>query len=178
MRRSTAISCLLIAGACAAPAAADDLAVIVHPDRSVTLSEAEVARIYLRKRRFWTDGEVIVPVNRDSGSEAREVFVRAVFGEDAPQLVFYWNQQYFKGVLPPATLASDEAVKRFVAEEPLAIGYIDADELDASVRMVLLLEDRRVRWRTTVASLQGGAWLRKFFGRLVHGSGVHVHPTR
>ena len=177
MRRGAAILAWLIVVAGSGGAAAKDLAVVVHPGRSVTLSTAEVGRIYLRKRRFWTDGELIVPVNRDSGSEERQVFVRAVFGEDAPQLVFYWNQQYFKGVLPPATLASDEAVKRFVAGEPLAIGYIDADEIDATVRMVLLLEDQRVRWRTTVASLPSGSWLRRVFGRLLRGSGVHVHPT-
>ncbi|MDJ0850055.1 MAG: hypothetical protein QNK04_16920 [Myxococcota bacterium] len=174
MRRGAAIALLLVAALGAGPAAAEDLAVIVHPDRSVTLSAAEVGRIYLRKRRFWTDGELIVPVNRDSGSEARRTFVRVVFGDDAPQLVFYWNQQYFRGVLPPATLASNEAVKRFVAEEPLAIGYIDAGEVDATVRMVLLLEDRRV-WRTRVAALSTRGWLRKLFG-LLGGSGVQVHP--
>ena len=105
------------------------------------LTLPEVAQIYLKKRRFWEGGARIVPVNRDSGSAARERFTRQVFGEAAAQLVIYWNRQYFRGVLPPATFASDEAVKRFVAQEPLAIGYISTRRADVSVKVVLRLED-------------------------------------
>lgn len=147
MRVPAAFAVLLLATVMASDALAGDVAVIVHPDRDVRLTAAEVAQIYLRQRRFWGDGERIVPVNRESGSTAREAFVRLVFGQKAPQLVGYWNQQYFQGVLPPATLASDEAVKRFVASEPLAIGYIHPSAVDATVRVVLELEDRRTQER-------------------------------
>lgn len=132
---------LLVAVAIARPALAEDLAVIVHAERKTLLTVEQVAQIYLKKRRFWDDGERIVPVNRDSGSAAREWFVRRVFGPSAQQLVVYWNRQYFQGVLPPATLASDEAVKRFVAGEPLAIGYVHPRVVDGSVRVVLHLRD-------------------------------------
>jgi hypothetical protein len=54
-------------------------------------------------------------------------------------LAVYWNRQYFRGVLPPATLASDEAVKRFVALEPNAVGYIRASQVDESVSVVRYL---------------------------------------
>jgi len=132
---------LLLATALAAPALAGDLAVIVHANRTDRLTRAEVAQIYLRKRRFWGDGKRILPVNRDSGSAARDAFDRRIFGGDAGDLGVYWNRQYFQGVLPPPTLASDEAVKRFVASEPLAIGYIDAALVDDSVKVVLHVED-------------------------------------
>ncbi len=132
---------LLFATALARPALAEDLVVIVNAARDTRLTVGQVAQIYLKQRRFWDDGEVIVPVNRDSGSAAREAFVRRVLGEGAQQLVVYWNRQYFQGVLPPATLASDEAVKRFVAGEPLAIGYVHPRAVDASVRVILHLRD-------------------------------------
>jgi len=121
------------------PASAGELVVIVNAERRVELSVAEVAQIFLKRRRFWDDGDAIVPVNRDSGSETRKRFVRRIFAGDARSLPVYWNRQYFRGVLPPATLASDEAVKRFVAREPLAIGYIAAELVDRSVRVVLRL---------------------------------------
>ena len=136
--RSTVIGLMLVM---ADAAFAADLVVIVHADRDLRITLPEVAQIYLKKRRFWVGGERIVPVNRDSGSTARERFTRRVFGEAAAQLVIYWNRQYFRGVLPPATFASDEAVKRFVAQEPLAIGYISARRADVSVKVVLRLED-------------------------------------
>lgn len=138
--RST-IPVLLLVCTLADVARAGDLVVIAHPNREVRLTAAEVARIFLRKRRFWSDGKAIVPVNRESGSGARDTFVRLLFGEDARALVVYWNRQYFRGVLPPATLASDEAVKRFVATESRAIGYIAPDLLDDTVHVVLRIFD-------------------------------------
>jgi hypothetical protein len=51
----------------------------------------------------------------------------------------YWNEQYFHGVLPPIILGSEEAVVRYVASRPDAIGYVDARHVDASVATALLL---------------------------------------
>jgi ABC-type phosphate transport system substrate-binding protein len=38
-----------------------------------------------------------------------------------------------------ATLSSTEAVKRYVASDPNAIGYVDAGYVDSTVRLVLEL---------------------------------------
>jgi ABC-type phosphate transport system substrate-binding protein len=138
--RSTAIG-VLVAMFLASPSLAGEVAVIVHVDRKVKLTRAEVAQIYLKRRRFWENGEAIMPVNRDSASDERARFVRLVFGKEADRLEVYWNRQYFQGVLPPATLASDDAVKRFVASEPLAIGYIASELVDGSVRVVLRIDE-------------------------------------
>ena len=53
--------------------------VIVHPSRSGAVSREEVRTIYLRQRRFWEDGQPILPVNREYGCEARKVFEDNVF---------------------------------------------------------------------------------------------------
>jgi ABC-type phosphate transport system substrate-binding protein len=132
---------LLLALFGALPAQAQDrLAVIVRADRTADLSREEVGQIFLKKRRFWREGAAIVPVNRNASSIARELFTNLVFDQPARFLNRYWNRQYYQGVLPPITLASDEAVKRFVALEPHAIGYIDAALVDDSVRVVLVLD--------------------------------------
>jgi len=120
--------------------AQERLAVIVSADRSAELSREEVAQIFLKKRRFWSAGEPIVPVNRNASSKAREIFTRRIFDQEARFLRAYWNRQYFQGVLPPLTLASDEAVKRFVAQERNAIGYVDEKIVDSSVRVLFVLE--------------------------------------
>ena len=59
---------------------------------------------------------------------------------EATQLGVYWNREYFRGVLPPATLASDEAIRRFVARDRRVIGYVDARLIDDSVRVVLYID--------------------------------------
>jgi len=123
------------------PAWAEGIAVIVHPEREADGLAAEViAQIYLKQRGFWPEGEAIVPINREAGSAIREGFSRRVLGRRASKLRSYWNRRYFQGVLPPATLASDEAVRRFVAAEPRAIGYVSASAVDGSVRVVLSIE--------------------------------------
>ncbi len=141
MLRHSSLIALLATTVAVSPAIAEDLVVIVHADRNLQLTRTELAQIYLKRRRFWENGEPIVPVNRNSVSAARELFVRQVFGDDSRRLEVYWNRQYFEGVLPPATLASDEAVKRFVASERLAIGYIASDLVDESVKAVLRIRD-------------------------------------
>jgi ABC-type phosphate transport system substrate-binding protein len=135
-RAGTAVA---LAALLAGPLQAAEIVVVVHGSRQVSLTPADLARVYLKQRRHWPDGDPILPVNREAGSEARRLFERRVLGDQAGRLVVYWNQQYFRGVLPPATLASDEAVVRFVASEPRAIGYVAASAVDESVKVVLRL---------------------------------------
>ena len=125
----------------AAPLSAEEIVVIVHPERVANLDTDRLALIYLKQRRYWGDGERIVAVNLESASSVRAEFARAVLGLSPAQLSVYWNRQYFLGVLPPATLASDEAVKQFVAREKRAIGYIRASALDDSVRVAFRLQE-------------------------------------
>jgi ABC-type phosphate transport system substrate-binding protein len=114
--------------------------VIAHPTRAGTLSEADARAIYLKQRLLWSDGAPIVAVNREAGSEAREAFSERIFGQSSRRLAAYWNQRYFEaGEFPPATLASEEAVIRFVAGNANAIGYVVATEPEASVAVVLEL---------------------------------------
>lgn len=116
-----------------------ELAVIVHPSRATTLTVETVRRIFLKRQRFWDDGRPIVAINQEVTTPAREAFTRLVFGAEAERLPAYWNEQYFHGVLPPITLGSEEAVVRYVASRPDAIGYVDARHVDASVAVVLRL---------------------------------------
>lgn len=129
------LQALLLALLWASELAAEEIAVIVHPDRIVSLRKAEIAQIFLKQRLFWDGGEAIVPVNRDAGSSAREDFTKTIFGSRSRAHVAYWNRAYFRGVLPPITFASDEAVLRFVASDPRAVGYVPASRVDDTVRV-------------------------------------------
>ena len=129
---------VLLAGL--ARAAEPDVVVIVHPSRTEPVTLQDVKHIFLRQRRFWADRQPILPVNREYGSQTRMAFERVVFGDLKVPLSRYWNEQYFLGTLPPATLASDSAVRQYVAARPDAVGYIDARSVDASVRVAVRLE--------------------------------------
>jgi ABC-type phosphate transport system substrate-binding protein len=114
---------------------------IVHPTRVGRLSEAQARAIYLKQQLFWDDGSPIIPINLEAGSDARELFSERVFGQGSRRLAGYWNQRYFEaGEFPPATLASEEAVIRFVAGNRNALGYVVGAEPDESVRVILMLD--------------------------------------
>ncbi len=140
MGRTLVAVVLLLVGAVPARAADPALVIVVHPQRSTQLGTDDVADIYLKKRRFWPDGEPIVVLNLEAGSRAREYFSRRVLGTDSMHLGPYWNQQYFQGIFPPVTLSSSTAVKRYVATDRNAIGYIEATEVDESVRVMARLD--------------------------------------
>jgi ABC-type phosphate transport system substrate-binding protein len=136
---------LMVALLLAEPGHADErheLVVITHPSRAITIDIEDVRRIFLRQRRFWADGNPIVPINQEGGS-LREAFDRLVLPSESG-LGAYWDRRYFEGVFPPITLASDEAVRRYVASKPNAIGYVDAHAVDESVHAAFRLPVRPV----------------------------------
>jgi hypothetical protein len=133
---------LLLLGVLASSAPGSEnvtLVVITHPSRTDAITVQELRRIYLRQRRFWGDREPILPVNQEYGSVIRTAFDGTVFGTMVESLGGYWNEQYFQGVLPPPTLGSDSAVRQYVAARKNAVGYIDARQVDDSVRVALRL---------------------------------------
>lgn len=123
----------------ATAATAQGIAVVVHPSRPGALRIEEIARIYLKQQLFWDGGDAILPINQEARSAIRRDFEAVVLGSRAGSLADYWNRAYFRGVLPPATLASHEAVRRFVAGEPRAIGYLPAELVDDSVHVAARL---------------------------------------
>jgi ABC-type phosphate transport system substrate-binding protein len=114
---------------------------IAHPTRAGQLSKADVRAIYLKRKGLWNDGQPIIPINREAGSDARELFSERVFGRSSRRLAVYWNQRYFEaGEFPPSTLVSEEGVVRFVSDNRNAIGYVTNPNLPDSVVAVLVLE--------------------------------------
>ena len=135
-----AVLLLLPLATAAVPEERAAIAVIVHPSRTAALSSDLLGQIYLRRKRFWDDGTPIVPLNLSAGAALRRRFADVVLRQSEARLADYWNRQYFYGILPPPTLASTEAVRRYVAADPNALGYVPAAEVDDSVRVILRLE--------------------------------------
>ncbi len=137
-RLALVLAFLLLAAASAGER--ESVAVIVHPARHVELSVDDLAQIYLRRRRFWDDGAPVVPLNLSFANPLRERFSRRVLRQSDVRLAEYWNREYFYGTFPPATLASTEAMRRYVASDPNAIGYLPASQVDGSVRVLFHLD--------------------------------------
>lgn len=139
-RLRSLLGAILVLAGTLAPSPPPALVLIVNPSRSDSLTITDASAIYLKKRRFWPDGEAILPLNLPAETAAREEFSQRVLGRGSDRLSAYWDQQYFQGVFPPVTLSSSAAVKRYVAGDRNAVGYIEAREVDSSVRVVLRLD--------------------------------------
>lgn len=132
--------CGLLGAGRTVAAAPARIAVIVGPSAPrIALSHGTLRDIYLMKVFVDRDGHRLIPVNLPPESPLREAFTRALIRMSDNRLQDYWNRQYFQGVSPPYVLASPQAVVRFVASTPGAIGYVPACALDTSVQVALWL---------------------------------------
>ncbi len=109
----------------------------LFPPRStvMALSKSEVADIFLGKMRRFPNGAAAQPIDQMEGSAARDEFYSTFAGRSHAQLKAYWSKVIFTGRgQPPATAASAAELKRRIAANPAAIGYIDRSQLDSTVR--------------------------------------------
>lgn len=122
-----------------APAAEEPIAVIVAPGHAKGVKKEDVTLIFKRKKLFWSDGSKAQPVNLPVSSLLRRAFSQAVLGATPEELEKYWNDLYFHGVSPPFVLSSEQAILRFVAETPGAVGYVPFCAVDARVEVALVI---------------------------------------
>lgn len=114
-----------------------ETAVIVHPANGDAIDKDMVAKVFLGKTKSWSSGTSVVPLNQKEGSGIRSGFDEDVLGKSSSQVKSYWSKLMFTGKgTPPKELDSGSAVKSAVASDPAAIGYIDASEVDDSVKVV------------------------------------------
>lgn len=103
------------------------------------LSLDSLRLIFNRKSLVDGAGRHWVPVNLPASHPLRRTFSQTVFEALPEDLEEYWNAQYFHGINPPEVLASEEAVLRFVAATPGAVGYVRATLADRRVKVLLRL---------------------------------------
>jgi ABC-type phosphate transport system substrate-binding protein len=135
------LAAILILLAAALPSGGDDgphqIAVITaadHPQSQLPL--AAIKLIFKRKVEIDPAGNRWIPLNLPVHDPIRRAFSLALFDQFPEDMEAYWNEQYFQGIPPPQVLGSEEAVIRFVATTPGAIGYIDRHSVDPRVKVL------------------------------------------
>jgi len=118
--------------------ALSEIAVVVHPSNDNALTKADVTRIFLGKKRVYPNGSDAIPVDQTDGSSVRSEFVKSMLKKNDQQIKAYWAQLLFTGKgTPPQDVGDGAEVKALISENPALIGYIDAKDVDDSVRVVL-----------------------------------------
>lgn len=122
-----------------AGAVQDDVVAVVSAKSAITtLSKNQVADIFLGKATRFPDGTQAVPIDLIEGSATRDEFYLRFTGKSAAQLKAHWSKIIFTGRgQPPKAVANSAEIKQLLAANPNAIGYIDREMADASVKVVL-----------------------------------------
>ena len=134
-----ACTLLLLTAALAAPQARADVVVIVSARSSILRINADqTTKIFLGKTDSFPNGVNAVPIDQADGSSVRNEFYSKVANKRPSQLTAYWAKIIFTGDgYPPKLLEGNQAVKKAVADNPNAIGYINKSTVDSSVRVIL-----------------------------------------
>jgi ABC-type phosphate transport system substrate-binding protein len=82
-----------------------------------------------------------VLIDQTEGSPLREQFYTKVASKNTAQMKALWARLTFSGAAqPPAVAAGDALVKKAVAADPAAIGYIDSSAVDGTVKVLLTVD--------------------------------------
>jgi ABC-type phosphate transport system substrate-binding protein len=124
---------LVVVLAMAARAHAGEI-VVVMGSGAASLTKDQIASIYLGRNNS------LKPVDLPESNPLREAFYKKATDRDLAQIKAVWSRLAFTGQgQPPKELTDSAAVKKTVAADPKAVGYIDKADIDASVKVVLVL---------------------------------------
>jgi len=105
--------------------------VVMHPKApESSLNKDQISQFFLGK------SNALTPVDQ-TDSAIRSEFYKKVTDKDIAQVKSLWSKLVFTGrATMPKEAADGAAVKKMVAGDPKAIGYIDKSMVDASVKVV------------------------------------------
>ena len=124
----------LLLAATALPAAAETVVIVNKANPASRMFPQQAAQYFLGKSATFT------PLDQPESSAIRTDFYHKVADKDPAQIKALWSKLVFTGKgLPPKEYSSNTEVKRAVAADPKAIGYIDKLAVDDTVKVVLTL---------------------------------------
>lgn len=117
---------------------AAETVVVVHPDNKNSLDAVIIRKIYLSKNKSFPNGDKVAIFDLPEGNKTRDEFRDKVLRKSASRLSSYWARMLFssKGK-PPKVLSGADEVKDMISSNPSAIAYLDARDVDSSVKVVL-----------------------------------------
>lgn len=108
---------------------------------TTSLSKSTLRSIFLMRMTEWETGEPIMVYVLDASHSVHVDFCRNVLGLFPYQLQQVWDRLVFSGTgQSPQYVNSLESMKRAIRQNPGAIGYIDMENVDDTVRRISIYE--------------------------------------
>ena len=112
-----------------------EVVVVANPKAAeASMTKDQVAQFFLGKSTSMT------PIDQPESAPIRAEFYKKVTDKETSQVKALWSKLVFTGKdTPPKEYASNAEVKKAVAADPKAIGYIDKSAVDDTVKVILTL---------------------------------------
>jgi hypothetical protein len=138
-RRLGLIVCLPVWSA----AASADIVLATHPENPLrTLEMVDARRIFLKQTNEFPGGNKALVAILDGKSETRRIFESQVLKMSPSQIKTYWAGFIFNGQNhPPREFATEEAMKKWIAATPGALGYLDTNEVDDTIKVLATIAE-------------------------------------
>ena len=115
-------------------ASAETVVIVSQKNPATRMFSEQASQFFLGKSAMFT------PVDQAESSAIRADFYHKVADKDTAQVKAIWSKLVFTGkTTPPKEYNSDAEVKKAVAADPKAIGYINKNSVDDSVKVILSL---------------------------------------
>lgn len=116
------------------PASAETVVIVSTKNPATRMFSEQAAQFFLGKSKMFS------PIDQAEGSAIRNEFYQKVTDKDPAQIKAHWSKLVFTGTAqPPKEYKSNAEVKKAVADDPKAIGYIDKSAVDDTVRVIFTL---------------------------------------
>jgi ABC-type phosphate transport system substrate-binding protein len=131
MKRMIQTGIAAAALAFALPALAEVVVVVNPKAAEASMTKDQVSQFFLGK------SSAMSPVDQPESAPVRAEFYKKVTDKDASQVKALWSKLVFTGkATMPKEVPDSAAVKKLVASDPKAIGYIEKSAVDASVKVI------------------------------------------
>jgi ABC-type phosphate transport system substrate-binding protein len=115
-----------------------EVVVVVSSTSKITgLSNAQVTDVFLGKVNRFPNGTLAVPIDQVEGSPVRDEFYATFAGKSPAQVKSLWAKIIFTGRgQPPKAVSNSIEVRKLLAANPQAIGYIERSSVDNTVKIL------------------------------------------
>lgn len=112
-----------------------EVVVIVHPDNPHATDRSFVQRLYTGALKGWPDGSPAFTLDLPEDHALRTAFSERWLGRSVANVRAIWAQNIFTGKgMPPRVTSAEAEMRRLVATNRNAVGYVSAAMVDTSVK--------------------------------------------
>ncbi|MBZ5574989.1 MAG: hypothetical protein LAP40_00350 [Acidobacteriia bacterium] len=133
---------LALAAAAALPVAgAEDntIAIVVRPDVPVdNLSFAELRRLMLGDRQYWSSNLRVTLLVRAPGARERDVVLKTIYQMSEAQFRQYWIAKVFRAEAAsgPRIVYSNEMAVELATQIPGAVAFVDSAQIPSGLKVL------------------------------------------